>query len=458
MISGASRRPTSGPVVERQTGGNTGSVLAPDFKATPYWWDAAPRPEIDCRDLPKQADVVIVGSGYTGLSAALTLLQAGREVLVVDAGELGAGASSRNAGSMGRTFRQKFSDLATTRGVEFATDVYREVHNAFAFAYDLIEREGIQCHLARRGRFTAFIGPQQYDEAAKELEARQKHVPGDDYMVPQEAQQDEIGFGSYFGGLVIPDVASIHPGLYQLGLLASVQRAGGIAIGGTPVLDISRNGTEFTVVTKRGTVTARNVIVATNGYTGGLMRFLQRRVVPFPAYMMATEAIGEERVRDILPTLRVFQEKAENPFYMRPSPDLTRLVGGGRAGMIVTSLPDFARTLHRLLVARIPSLAATRLSHVWTGKCSGTFSFFPGIGVEDGVHYALGYSFAGISMGSYLGHKLGLRVAGKPGANTIFDDIEFATRTWHQGYPWFVPIAAHLMLRQDRRVSQGVMI
>lgn len=430
------------------------SVLTPDFKTTPYWWEEAlPPPASD--PLPAQADVVVVGSGFTGLSASLTLLQAGRQVLVLDAENLGAGASSRNAGSMGRTFRHTFTELAETRGIDFATRVYREVHAAFEFAYDRIESEGIKCQLVRRGRFTAFIGPTQYDEAARELELRQKYVPGQDYMVPREAQRQEIGFGHYFGGTVIPDVASIHPGLYQLGLLSRVKVAGGMAIGGTPVLNIIRDGKEFAVVTQRGSVKARNVIVATNGYTGGLLRYLQRRVFPFPAYIMATEPIGEERVKRLLPTLRVFQEKADNPFFLRPSPDLARLLVGGRAGTIVTSLPRFAKTLHRLLVARIPDLASTRISHLWTGKCSGTFSIFPGIGVHDGVHYAMGYCFSGISMGTYLGHKIGLRIASKPEAATIFDDIEFETRFWHRGFPWFVPFAAELMLAKDRKVSQG---
>jgi glycine/D-amino acid oxidase-like deaminating enzyme len=400
----------------------------------------------------------VVGSGYTGLSASLTLLQAGRQVLVLDAETLGFGASSRNAGAMGRTFRHNFSDLEKAHGIDFATRVYREVNDAFEFAYKLVEIQSIKCHLARRGRFTAFIGPAQYDEAARELELRQKYVPTQDYMVSREAQGQEVGFGEYFGGMVIPDVASIHPGLYQLGLLARVRAAGGTAIGGTPVFNIRRDGNEFEIVTKRGTVKAREVIVATNGYTGRLIRYLQRRVFPFPAYMMATEPIGEERIRQLLPNLRGFQEKAENPFFLRPSPDLARLIVGGRAGTIVTSVHRFARRLHRLLTARIPSLSSTRISHLWTGKCAGTFKIFPGIGVHDGVHYAIGYSFTGISMGSYLGHKIGLRVAGKPEAATIFDSIKLETRFWHQGYPWFVPFAAEWMLFQDRKVSKGVPI
>lgn len=433
-------------------------ALMPDLKTTPYWWDGAPRPASEPVPLPVQAEVVVVGSGFTGLSAGLTLLKNGRSVLVLDSEDLGSGASSRNAGSMGRTFRHAFSDLMQSRGIDFATRVYREVHEAFAFSYNRIETEEISCELVRRGRFTAFIGPKQYEEAARELELRQKHVPGDDYMVPREAQRQEIGFGNYFGGLVIPDVASIHPGLYQLGLLARVRALGGTALGGTPVLNIAREGREFSVTTPRGSVKARDVIVATNGYTGGLMPYLQRRVFPFPAYMIATEPIGVDRIKALLPTLRVFQEKAENPFFLRPSPDLTRLVAGGRAGTAYMNTARFAETLHRLLVARIPDLADVRLSHFWTGKCSGTFSIFPGVGVHDGVHYALGYCFAGISMGTYLGHKTGLRVAGKPEATTVFDEIPFETRSWHWGYPWFVPIAAELMLQKDRSVSEAVPI
>src|SRR5437763_954011 len=84
-------------------------------------------------------------------------------------------------------------------------------------------------------------------EEARQLELRQKYVLGQDYMVPREAQRQEIGFGDYFGGIVIPDVASIHPGLYQLGLLSCVKMAGGEARSGMPVLNILRDGKKFTV-------------------------------------------------------------------------------------------------------------------------------------------------------------------------------------------------------------------
>src|SRR2546425_6791584 len=103
------------------------SVLPPDFKTTPYWWEEA-RPPAAPDPLPAQADVVVVGSGYTGLSASLTLLQAGRQVLGLDAENLGAGASSRNAGSMGRTLPPNFSQPAPTRRIDFSNPGLPQVH------------------------------------------------------------------------------------------------------------------------------------------------------------------------------------------------------------------------------------------------------------------------------------------------------------------------------------------
>jgi glycine/D-amino acid oxidase-like deaminating enzyme len=432
------------------------SVLTSDFKTTPYWWEEAPRPPLDPVELPAETDVIVIGSGYTGLSAALTLARAGKQVAVVDAGDLGGGASSRNTGSMGRTFRHPFSALAKSHGVERATEVYREVGAAFDYASAMIEGEKIACHFARRGRFTGFISPKQYDASAREVETRQKHVPGVDVLLSRAEQHREIGFGLYHGGILVPDVASIHPGLYHLGLLALVRKAGATVHAHTLVSDVRREKAGFTVATDRGSIKAGNVIVATNGYTGKLLPFLRRRVIPFPAFIMATEPLGTATVKRLLPTLRIFQEAAQNPFFMRPTPDGERLLFGGLTGWFAPSLPKFARRLHAALVARIPELQNVRISHLWTGKCSATFSIYPGIGVHDGIHYAMGYCFAGISMGTYLGHKIGLRVLGAPEARTVFDDIIFESRAWHQGYPWFVPFAAAQMIRGDRKLRDGI--
>jgi glycine/D-amino acid oxidase-like deaminating enzyme len=103
------------------------AIFTPDFKAAPYWWEAAPREPTAPAPLPSEVDVAIVGSGHTGLSAALTLARAGRSVAVLDRGPPGFGASSRNAGFVGRTFKHSFASLAQNAGLEHALAIYREL-------------------------------------------------------------------------------------------------------------------------------------------------------------------------------------------------------------------------------------------------------------------------------------------------------------------------------------------
>ena len=122
-------------------------LLAPDFKPDPYWWLAAPRPAVNPEEkLPHKVDVTIVGSGFTGLSAALTLARANREVLVLDASVPGFGASSRNAGYVGKTLKHGFGSLLETLGRSSAIQIYDEMQAAFDCVTSLIREEQIECH------------------------------------------------------------------------------------------------------------------------------------------------------------------------------------------------------------------------------------------------------------------------------------------------------------------------
>ena len=131
---------------------NDSDIFAGDFKQQPYWWDAAPRPKLPERELPKQVDVAIVGSGHTGLVAALTLARAGRHVAVFEAGDAGQGASSRNAGYVGRTLKHSFGKILERHGLERAKAVYRDMRAAFELVFEIVEQEQIDCRLIRSGR------------------------------------------------------------------------------------------------------------------------------------------------------------------------------------------------------------------------------------------------------------------------------------------------------------------
>src|SRR5438067_6471697 len=142
----------------------TQALFAPDYKSAPYWWEATPRPSLPAVAPPARADVVIVGSGYTGLSAALPIARAGRTVVVLDAEDAGWGCSTRNGGQVSTSIKPGFDELTSIHGAERAFAMVREGHNALAFIEDFIRGEGIECDWQKVGRFVGAHNTTQYEK------------------------------------------------------------------------------------------------------------------------------------------------------------------------------------------------------------------------------------------------------------------------------------------------------
>lgn len=421
------------------------------IKQQPYWWEAAPRPRLAVETLPDHVDVAIIGSGYTGLSAALTLTRAGRDVLVLEAGDPGTGASTRNAGFVGRTLKHSFPEIIAAMGEARATAIYREMRAIFDFIVDLIRREQIDCHLDRCGRFIAARSPKHYEELVRIWEMRQRKLGDSFEAVPRAEQHREVASDLYHGGVVIPDHHSIHPALYHQGLLARVIEAGARVAAETPVLAVAPDAGGFSLLTARGRILAGEVLVATNGYTGRATPELRRRIVPFHGFMVATELLRPGLLQRVLPNRRIFHDSFNNLIYMRPAPDGERLLFGGLTGPPVRDLADKAARLRAAMQRILPDMRDVALSHVWTGQCAATFDLYPHVGRMAGLHYAAGYCFGGVTMGTWLGHKSALRILGRPEAKSVFDELDFPTRFYHRGNPWFLPLATRFFDWQDRR-------
>ncbi len=404
-------------------------VFAEGWSSEPFWWEAAPlEPDAAGGPLPSPVDVLIVGAGYTGLSAALVLARAGRSVLVLDAGPPGGGASRRNGGMVGSGHRLTWQELVQAYGQPAADALIREGLSALEFAAELIEREEIACRFARTGRFRAAWRPQHYDHIARDIEAQQRAFGLEADMVPRAEQEREVATERYHGGCIYHRHGALHPGLFHQGLLERARAAGAVVQGHAGVQGIERDGPGFHVRTAKGPVSARDVVVATNGYTDGATADLARRLAPIPSFIIATERLGQNRVGSLIPNGRMIVESRRAHCYYRPSPDGERILLGARAALHMIPAERAAARLRRYLLGLFPSLADAQLTHSWSGYVAFTRQWLPALGVRDGLHYALGYCGSGVAMAPYLGYRIAHRLMGTADGRCAFDALPF--RPW----------------------------
>ncbi|MFQ5954505.1 MAG: NAD(P)/FAD-dependent oxidoreductase [Kiloniellales bacterium] len=414
-------------------------ALPASLNTDPYWWEAAPLPEPDEQPLPRETDVAIVGAGFTGLSAALTLTRAGRRVQVFDKDRPGEGASSRNGGIASGNIRTSFSKMVAAMGLERAKAIYGEGKRAREDLARFLDSERIDCDFALVGRFTGATTPAHYEQMAREAQFMHRHLGIATYAVPKAEQHAELGTDFYHGGVVRPDIGGLHPGRFHAGLLAAASAAGAVVHGRTAVTGVRRDGRGFEVRTARGVIGAGDVLVCTNGYTGGVTPWLRRRIVPIPSQIIATAPLMPELMRRLMPKRRMIGESRNLYHYYRPSPDGTRIVFGGRRGAETDDPFVKYRHLRRGLVAIFPELHSVAITHSWWGYTGYTFDFLPKLAVHEGVHYACGFCGSGVVWARWLGRKAALRILGDADAKTVFDEMPFRTRPLYNGRPWFLP-------------------
>ena len=426
-------------------------LFAPDFKETPYWWARTPRPALPESRLPAEADVAIIGSGYTGLCAAIQTARGGRRTLVFDAEDAGWGCSSRNGGQISTSLKPDFARLAAKHGAEAAFSILQEGHNALAWIGDFTADEGIDCDFKRVGRFHGAHTPAQYEAQARRLQNQPRGLEVEAHMVPRAEQRQEIGSDVYFGGTVLRQHASLDPGRYHQGLLERAQTAGATVIPHCKVTGFAREASGFQLTTARGGLKVRDIIVATSGYTGPLTPWQQRRVIPIGSYMIATEALAPEVMARLIPRDRVVSDSRKLVYYYRASPDRSRILFGGRVSLKETDPRASAPKLHGELCAIFPELAETRISHSWMGFVGYSFDTLPHVGRRDGAYYAMGYCGSGVSLASYLGTRVGQQLLGLPEGRTALDGLTFQTRPFYRGNPWFLAPTIRYYRWHDRR-------
>ncbi|BBK36691.1 oxidoreductase [Allostella sp. ATCC 35155] len=397
-----------------------------------------PRPTLPDRDLPARVEVLVIGSGYTGLNAALVTARGGRDTLVIDAEDAGFGCSTRNGGQISTSIKPSYEKLAARFGPDLAFRIKREGFQSREWVEELVRREAIDCDFRVSGRFHGAHNPAQYEALARQLANQPKGLEQPFHMVPRAEQHRELGTDAYFGGAVFAAHAGVDPARLHQGLLERVQEAGAAVVPHTRATRIERDGSGFRVTTNRGTVTARDVVVATNGYTEGVTPWLKRRVIPIGSYIIATEEIPADLLAKLFPVRRVLGDTRRLVYYYRVTPDGRRVLFGGRVSLTETDPLVSGPLLRAELVRLFPELAPYRISHSWCGLVAYTFDELMHCGRHDGVWYAMGYCGSGVGMANYLGMRIGQQVLGLAEGRTAFDELRFQTRPLYTGRPWFL--------------------
>jgi glycine/D-amino acid oxidase-like deaminating enzyme len=226
-----------------------------DFTPAPYWWEAYTPAAGELIDVPRAARVAIVGGGYAGLSAALELAKHGIDAVVLEANELGFGASTRNGGAVsggvniGKSFTGKTIEVDRDRVERILSDAC----DAFALIDRLIDEERIACFWEKPGRFVGAWTRKHYNAQSRRLAVLNAAAQSGACMVPRERQREEIASDYYFGGMVVERSGKLHPALYYKGLLDAC-RGGGVAVcAKAGVTRIRRENSAWRVETARGT-------------------------------------------------------------------------------------------------------------------------------------------------------------------------------------------------------------
>lgn len=424
------------------------SIFHPDFVVKPYWWDGAP-PSDERSPLPAHVDVAIVGSGYCGLAAGLELARSGLDVAVLDAGRIGEGASTRNGGMVSgglklpEAMRRQLGPERFGRLIDDAVDSFRHLE---AF----IAREPLDTEYERCGRFTGAHSVGAYQRQVQHVATLTKETGFAAHMVSKARQHEEIGSDFYHGGMVVEDSGGLNPARYHRSLCRAFVQAGGSLHGFANVQTIERGAGRFVVKTARGQLTADQVFVATNGYTGSVVPYFQRRIIPVTSFLIATEPLPPALIRELNPKARMLVDTKRILYYFRLSPDRRRILFGGRASFRDTDERDSARNLHRFMSSVWPQLQNTRITHAWKGNVAFTFDMLPHMGSHDGVHFAGGCQGTGVTMATYLGYQTAMKLLGRNRVPCAFEDLQFPSRWLYSGNPWFLPLVGNYYKVRDR--------
>ena len=421
------------------------------MKTVPFWVDDYPRPDGLTSDLASETDYLVIGAGFTGLSAGLRLAEAGKTVTVVDAGEIAGGASSMNGGMVSADVKAGIDSVHTVYGPLIAGEMWAATVRSVELVRDLVSRPGIDALTQNAGMAALGRGSKTLKEFDRRV-AWYRERFGVNWEVIDARNIHEIVGGDYFNvAMFQPDGFGIHPAKFAFGLAGEVSRAGASLVKNCDAIGIEKIGAGLRVETTKGSVTAGTVILATNGYTTRQpSKEMARLVVPIGSYIIATEPLGPEQAARIFPGSAMGYTRKRLLNYMRRSHDDRILIGGRRNLRPDLDLEESAGDLRSRLIDYWPELEDVAITHVWGGKLGIPFDLVPHIGRIDGAWYAMGYAGHGVALSVQLGYELAGMLLGED-PPSVFSQVSHNGRFYYSGRnAWFLTPASLLYRTLDR--------
>jgi glycine/D-amino acid oxidase-like deaminating enzyme len=430
-------------------------IFHPDFKAQPWWWEAwHPNNDLS-QDPPARTDVVIVGAGYGGLATALELRRNGVDAVVLERGVFGIGASTRNGGmiSGGTNIAKGLGGKNPKVDAEFERNKAAFLGSgadSLNTLIDLIGREKIDCGLHTNGRFTGAWTPKHYEHQATQVAMFNEYGNVGAEMIPRERMREMMASDYYYGGMYVKLGGNIHPARYYKGLLEAAHKQGAVLCANVEAERIEKTATGWRVLTAKGPIACREVVIATNGYTGDLTPRLKMRVVPVASHIIATEDLPMPGA-ELIPHHHSIGDTKRVLTYYRLSPDGRQLIFGGRARFTAAPPEVSAPILYQYMIDRFPQLEGIRITHVWTGNVAFALDSMSHMGQDDGLHYLLACNGSGVAMMTYLGTQTAKKIAGGSNAPiNSFDGREFPEHPLYNGDPsLYLPLIGALYRTRD---------
>jgi gamma-glutamylputrescine oxidase len=367
-------------------------------------------------------DVAVLGGGIAGCSAALHLARRGYRVALLEAHAVGYGASGRSGGQtiFGLAVSQK--TLAAEVGRDDARRLFDLSVEALDLTQSLIHENAIDCdyhpnhvHVAVKPRHL-----RELDDWAHEL--REEYGYASVRRLNRDELQAHVRSGRYLGGLIDPRSGHLHPLKFTQGVARAAETAGAKIFENSRVLRYE-DGPRVTVHTAQGSVHCAHLVLCGNAYIGSVAPALARRILGVGTYIIATEPLGEERVRALLPSNAAIADINWILDYFRRSAD-HRLLFGGRVSYSAVQPPRLAESMRRRMLRIFPTLAGVRVAHAWGGYLDITMNRAPDFGrLAPNVFYCQGFSGHGMSLTGLAGKLVAEAVAGTAERFDVFARI-----------------------------------